>query len=186
VLGPPSLPSAASAAPITLTPTLAVPPSPTAPPTPAPAALSPTGATASSVVGNRAKFAADMAIDGDPATCWQEGKAQEQGEWLEVTFAAARVDAVLLWNGYQLSEDAYYANRRLRDVEISVDGGVPLAVRLPDQLEPFRVELGGIEGATRIRITIVTTYDPRKTDYPGSPFDDAALSEVEVIGVPAS
>lgn len=181
----PEVPSGATSAPslppqITQTPTLAPTPAPTPEP---PSALVLLGATASSVVGNREKFAPDKAIDGDPRTSWQEGAAQEAGQWLEVEFAPARVHALVIWNGYQESEASYFANRRLRDVRITFDAGPPIETRLEDTMEPITVEVAGVDRATRMRIEIVTTYDPRRTDYPGSPFDDCALSEVQVIGV---
>ena len=131
-----------------------------------------------------AKFAAAKAIDGDPATCWQEGKPVEKGQWIEVTFGKARVDSITLYNGYELSNDAYYSNLRLRDVTVSVNGGKAIPVQLKDALGPQRFDLGGIAGGTKIRVTIVSTYASKKTSWPGSPFDDAALSEIVVEGVP--
>ncbi len=153
-------------------------------PTPASVQLSLTSATASSVVGNRAKFAADMAIDGNPKTCWQEGKPTEKGQWIEVTFAKARVDAITMYNGYQLSDDAYFANLRLKDITVSINGGDPIKIRLEDVKGPQRFELGAIDGATKVRVTIVSTYASKKTSYVDSPFDDAALSEIAVEGTP--
>jgi hypothetical protein len=158
--------------------------SPTASPTPGPVQLELTSAKASSVVGNKAKFAAAMAIDGDPKTCWQEGKATEKGQWIEVTFPAARLDAITLYNGYELSDDAYLANLRLKDITVSVNGGDPISIQLKDAQGPQRFELGAIAGATKIRITIVSTYASKKTAYPNSPFDDAALSEIVLEGLP--
>ena len=179
--GPGSIATSApqSAAPSTPSVELAAPS-----PTPASVQLSLTSATASSVVGNRAKFAAGMAIDGDPKTCWQEGKATEKGQWIEVTFAKARVDAITMYNGYQLSDDAYFANLRLKDITVSINGGDPIKIRLEDVKGPQRFELGAIDGATKVRVTIVSTYASKKTSYTNSPFDDAALSEIAVEGTP--
>lgn len=144
-----------------------------------------TSAKASSVVGNRAKFAAAMAIDGDPKTCWQEGNATEKGQWIEVSFAPSRVDAVVLDNGYQASTALYKGNLRLKDVLISVNGGTPIKATLQDTTKPQRIEVGGVTSATTVRITIQTTYPSVKTSVSGTPFDDAALGEIELIGVPA-
>jgi hypothetical protein len=141
-------------------------------------------AKASSVIGNRSKFSADKAIDGDPTTCWQEGKTTEKGQWIEVTFARTRVTSVTLYNGYELSDDAYFANLRLKDVEVSVNGGKAIPIRLKDAKGPQQFELGSIAGATRMRITIVSTYASKKTAFTNSPFDDAALGEIVVEGVP--
>ncbi len=152
--------------------------------TPASVQLTLKTATASSVVGNRAKFAAAMAIDGDPKTCWQEGKATEKGQWIEVTFATSRVDAITMYNGYQLSDDAYFANLRLKDINVSINGGDPIKIRLEDVQGPQRFELGAVDNATKLRVTIVSTYASKKTAYANSPFDDAALSEIVVDGTP--
>ena len=161
---------------------------PASTPSPAPGvAIAIASAKASTVVGDRPKFGAAMAIDHDFRTAWQEGATDEAGQWIEVTFGpVARLDAVVINNGYQLSVAAYQGNRRLKDIKITVDGGAPITVRLKDDPKAQRVDLGGIVGATTLRIEIVTTYDPKKTSYAGSPFDDASISEIALIGVPGT
>jgi hypothetical protein len=154
---------------------------PTAEPEAAPLTL--TGAAASSVVGGLARFAADQAIDGSIKTCWQEGSKVEKGQWIEVSFGPARVDAVVINNGYGASAALYKGNHRLKVVQISVDGGEPMEVTLKDSTKSQRIELGGISGATRLRITIVSVYPAVKTAVSGTPFDDAALGEIGVVGV---
>jgi Double zinc ribbon len=160
----------------------------TAPPSaaPKPVALVFTGAGASSVVGNLPKFAADRAIDGDPATCWQEGSRIEKGAWIEVTFAPSRVTSLVLTNGYNASQALYRGNLRLKDITISVDGGAPVKARLADTGDPQKVNIKDVASATRVRITIVTTYPSVQTKVSGTPFDDAALGEIVVMGVPGS
>ncbi len=149
-----------------------------------PVELALTGATASSVAGNRAKFQPAKAIDGDPATSWQEGSAREKDQWIEVAFDTARADSLVIRNGYQASDALFKGNRRLKDVLVSVDGGSPAAVRLKDSQKPQTIDLGGVSGATSVRVTIVTTYPGQATSVSGTPFDDAAVSELSVIGVP--
>lgn len=191
----PAAPSSAAStdASATLTPTLA--PSHTVVPSEAASAsaaiaesvqLTTTGATASSVVGDRADFAADKAIDGRLDTCWQEGAADEAGEWIEITFDASRLDYVVVYAGYQLSHDAYLANRRPENVLVSVNGGPPTAFTLVDAEQPQRLDLDDTDGATSIRLEIASTFDPEATDYPGSPFDDLAISEIRPFGVAGS
>ena len=141
-----------------------------------------TGAAASSVVGGLAKFAADRAIDGDNKTCWQEGAKAEKGQWIEVAFASSRVVAVDIVNGYGASTALYKGNHRPKVVRISVDGGEPVEVKLKDTAKVQRIKLGEIAGATKLRITIVSVYAAVKTAVSGTPFDDAAISEISVIG----
>lgn len=169
----------------TPTPTPTPTPQPTAPPTEAVSDLvTLTGASASSVVGNREKFSADKVIDARLDTSWQEGATDEAGQWIEVTFGPARVDYIVIHSGYQLSYDAYLANRRPREILVSLDGGTPVPFTLADTVDPQRLDLDGSGDSTRIQIEIVSTYDPEKTDYPGSPFDDMAISEIVVFGFP--
>ena len=154
--------------------------------TPKAKAIAITGAVASSVVGDLAKFQPEKAIDGDPKTSWQEGAIDESGQWIEVLFDPATVTAVVIRNGYGASTALYKSNLRPRDVEISVGGAAPVKVRLKDTSKPQTIAVDGAPGAGSVRITILTTYPSVKTGVNGSPFDDAAISEISLLGVPGS
>jgi ribosomal protein L40E len=188
VMRPAPVPPGATTVPsVTFTPTL--PPSAAVPSSDVPSAppaesvqLTLTGATASSVVGNKEKFDAAKVIDGSLETCWQEGSADEKGEWVEVTFEPSRLDYVVIYSGYQLSNDAYRANRRPENILVSVNGGAPIAFVLADSEQPQRLDVDDAAGATTVRIEIVTTFDSEATSYPGSPFDDLAISEIRAFG----
>ncbi len=145
-----------------------------------------TGAAASSVLGDQAAYLAQKAIDGDPKTSWQEGSDTEKGQWIEVSFGPARVDAVVIRNGFGKSPALFKSNLRPKDVLISINGGTPVAVRLKDTLNAQKIALGPVSGATNLRITIQTTYPSVKTSVSGSPFQDAAISEISVIGTAGS
>ena len=153
---------------------------------PKPKALALTDAVASSVVGDLDKFAADKAIDGNAKTCWQEGSPTEKGQWIEVTFAPAKVTSLVITNGYNASKALYRGNKRLKDIEVSINGGAPVKIRLDDSGSPQKVNFKDVAGATTLRITIVSTYGSVKTSVSGTPFDDAALGEIVVMGVPGS
>jgi len=153
---------------------------------PRPKALALTGAVASSVVGDLDKFAAEKAIDGNAKTCWQEGSATEKGQWIEVTFAPSKVTSLVITNGYNASKALYRGNKRLKDIEVSINGGAPVKVRLDDSGSPQKVNVKDVAGATTLRITVVSTYGSVKTSVSGTPFDDAALGEIVVMGVPGS
>ena len=88
--------------------------------------LSPTGATASSVILDLAKFQPGKAIDGDRDDELAGGRPREKDQWIEVAFAPSRADAVVIRNGYQASNALYRSNRRLKDVLVSVGGGTPI------------------------------------------------------------
>ncbi len=153
-----------------------------APGTPVPLVL--TKAKASSVAGDRPKFQPGMAIDGDPDTAWQEGAQQEKDQWIEVAFDASRADTLVVRNGYQASQAQFRGTRRLKDVLVTVNGGKAIPVKLKDSMKPQEIDLGGVSGATKVRITIVSTWPGEATSVDGTPFDDAAVSELTVLGVP--
>jgi hypothetical protein len=158
-------------------------------PTPAPLAGKPlklTGASASSIAnGNTAKYGPQLAIDGSLKTSWQEGSPTENGQWIEVSFGPSTVTAVVVRNGFQASTPLYKGNLRLKDVLISVDGGAPLPVQLKDTTNAQKFDLTPVPGATHVRITIVSTYPSVKTAVSGTPFHDAAVSEISVFVVKA-
>ncbi len=184
----PAPPGATTIPSVTFTPTL--PPSPgTSPggsvsPGTESGQLTLTGAKASSIVGNRAKFKADRVIDGNLQTCWQEGAKDEKGQWIEVSFAPSRLDYVVIYSGYQLSHDAYLGNARPENVVVSVNGGPPEPFLLIDSEQPLRLDVEDTPGATTVRIEIVSSFDAIKTSYPGSPFDDLSISEIRAFGGP--
>ena len=147
------------------------------------AQLTLTGATASSVLGDLPRYQPGKAIDGDPKTSWQEGKAQEKNQWIEVAFGSARADTLVVRNGAQASTAQYRGNRRPKDIVVAV-GGKSIPFRLKDTLKPQQIDLGGVTGATSVRITIVSTYAGEATTAPNTPSDNAAVSEISVLGVP--
>lgn len=161
---------------------------PTPTPTPAPKAeaLVLLGASASSVVGDLPKFQPTMAIDGDPDTCWQEGAQREKGEWIEVVFAPSKVTAVIITNGYNASKALYSGNRRLKDIEVQVGNAAPATFRLKDTGSPQKLDVKNVSGAVAVRITILSTYPSVATSVVGTPFDDAALGEIVVMGIPGA
>jgi ribosomal protein L40E len=144
--------------------------------------LTATGATASSVVGDREKFAPAMVIDGALDTSWQEGAEDEAGEWVEVTLAPSRLDYVVIYSGYQLSHDAWLGNLRPQNVVVSVNGSGHDGFVLADSEQPQRLDIADTAGATTVRIEIVSAFASESTAYPGSPFDDLAISEIRLFG----
>ena len=70
-----------------------------------------------------------------------------------------------------------------KDVIVKV-GGKSIPFRLKDTMKAQQVDLGGVTGATSLRITIVTHLPGRGHDRPNTPSDNAAVSEISVLGVP--
>ncbi len=143
-----------------------------------------TGAKASSVANDLPRFQPAKAIDGDLKTSWQEGKAAEKNQWIQVAFDPARADTLVVRNGNQASAAAFKGYRRLKDVLVTVGNGKAIAFRLKDTMKAQQIDLGGVAGATSVRITIVSTYPGQATTAANTPTDDAGVSELSVLGVP--
>lgn len=94
--------------------------------------------------------------------------------------------SLVLTNGYNASQALYKGNRRLKDIAISVNGATVLEIRLKDTGKPQKINVKDVAGANTLRITILSTYASSKTSVSGTPFGDAALGEIEVMGVPGS
>jgi hypothetical protein len=174
-----SLPVLASLA--RMTPSPAVAPTPTLLQEPVRLAIG--SAEASSFALGRPRYAPANAIDGKLDTSWQEGAPTEAGQWIEISVERATLDRLVVFNGWQWTDDSYFANLRLREIQVLVDDAEAAAVTLEDRTGGQEVALHGAVGS-RVRIVIASTYDSesRPEFSPDSPFDDAAISEIELYG----
>lgn len=117
-------------------------------------------------------------IDDDPTTAWNEGESGDgAGERLELTLAGPTdVTGLLVWNGYQAGDD-FAQHNRVRMLRLDIGDRI-FRVRLLDRRGPQAIDLPAPVTAERIGLEIVATF-------PGNRYNDAALSELEVLGVPA-
>lgn len=127
-------------------------------------------------------FPPTLAVDGDPTTPWKEGAKDEDGQWIDVTFAKATVTAILISNGNQGPPPGEYdRNQRLRKVVLTI-GKQQFNWTLEDTPNEQRLTLDTpVEGATKVRLTIRTVYPSTATG--GKATDGTALGEITVMGV---
>jgi hypothetical protein len=158
---------------------LATTPAPPRPPG-APASVPVAGVRASSSLpaSGVASYGPSNIVDENPETAWNEAASGPgPGEWIELRLAEpATVTRLLVWNGYQKGAQ-FVENSRLRTVSLAV-GPRTFTVDLLDVEGPQAVDLPEPVRAERVRLTVERVY-------PGSRYPDAAVSEVEVIGVVA-
>ncbi|MBM4371232.1 MAG: hypothetical protein FJ098_06235 [Deltaproteobacteria bacterium] len=124
-------------------------------------------------------YDASTLLDGVLETAWSEGaRGSGVGEWVEIQLpAAAAVDHVRVWNGYQKVKndkfgDRFPINERVRELEVDPGTGEPFTLTLEDRKEPQDIPLNGTR-TDRIRLTIRSVY-PAK-------FKDTTLSEIRVF-----
>jgi hypothetical protein len=111
-------------------------------------------------------------LDG-PETAWVEGAAGDgSGEWIRFTQAAelgaATFRTIRVWNGYQKSEKAFRENGRVRELEVSWQGGSE-RVSLADRRGEQAVRLSRPITTPWVRFAILSAY-------PGGKGSDTAIS----------
>lgn len=136
----------------------------------------PRAVSASSILeaSNTRDYRATNLLDGDLGTAWNEGAPGPGiGEWVRLEFSRPLVLARLeIANGYQQDEDRFYANGRVKSLEVEYSNGATQLVDLLDTLG-FQAIDPAVQETEWIKLTIVSVY-PHRT------WDDTALSEVRV------
>lgn len=127
--------------------------------------------------GGDGTYDATNLVDGDPTTAWNEAASGDgTGEWVELRLAEpAAVRRLLLWNGYQ-KEERFAQHPRVRSLSIQA-GDRSFTVTLLDDEGPMSVDLPAPVRTDTVRLTIGSVY-------PGARYNDAALSEVEILAQP--
>ena len=124
-----------------------------------------------SSVGN--SYVPENMIDGDRTTSWQEG-AEDFGEGNNITISFdSRTDIsyIVIYNGNQYSEEYYYQNNRLKDINIIVEDE-DFPIELEDAMDPQIIKLDGVKECENISLEIVSVYA-------GSKYNDTCVSEIE-------
>jgi len=120
--------------------------------------------------------------DFDPRTAWVTDRNGGVGESLTLTLRTPqRVDQIGIMPGYAKSKALYFANNRVRHLEIAVNGTHTVTADLPDEFlagdawskKGYRlIDLGDYAGPARtIKLTV-------KQIYRGSAYNDLCISEI--------
>lgn len=126
------------------------------------------------------EYPAQAVRDTDPATAWVAGKSS--GETLTLTLTKPqRVDRIGIIPGCAKSKSLYFANNRIREVDVSVNGRRVATAALPDEYISFWpaskkayqwIDLGRYAGEAK---TIALTV---RSVYAGTKAGDTCISEV--------
>jgi hypothetical protein len=115
-----------------------------------------------------------------PSTAWAEGvPGSGIGESITLTLPKpAQVKSIGIVNGYAETEELYRANNRVASFEVSVNGGKPARVAVPDErltTECFYFELPPSEDLVKtVKLTIAEVYE-------GTSHDDTCLSDITLV-----
>ena len=122
-------------------------------------------------------YVARNVYDGDFSTAWTEnGYGTGEGEWIEVSFDKRIPGALTIYNGYQKSEDLYYQNARIMDVEIEFLNGQKYRVTLSDVMGPQTIVFPNLEKTNGFRLTILSAYE-------GYRWEDNNITEIEMADI---
>ncbi len=125
-------------------------------------------------------FAAEALRDFSRKTCWVEGAPGPGiGEAVTLTLPKpGKVARVGLVNGYAKDQQLYEANNRIKRLDVSVNGGKPFSVAVPDErltTEHHYFDLPQPNSAVKtIKLTIAEVYK-------GTQFDDTCLTDIVLV-----
>lgn len=125
-------------------------------------------------------------VDENIKTAWVEGKEGSGiGEWVKINFGdifanisgynfteGRDINSINIINGYAKNETIYYANNRVKKLEISFNDGTSFVTELKDGiLEQQKIELPEPKKVSSVKFTILDVYQ-------GSKYDDTCISEI--------
>jgi hypothetical protein len=85
------------------------------------------------------------------------------------------LDTLQITNGLATSDSLFRANNRIKKIDLSVNGGDPVTVQLPDQMDPFNIKLPESTDVVRtIRLTI-------RQVYPGAKYQDTCITRIRLL-----
>ncbi len=122
----------------------------------------------------------DLIMDYDTSTAWVEGKANDGiGEWVKFKLPdneKVRINKIEITNGYQKSEELYYANNRVRKIQIDFSDGTSVIEELADNNfgDVDTIYLPQEKLTSYVKITILDVYA-------GSKYKDTCISEVNFL-----
>ncbi|MFV1999075.1 MAG: discoidin domain-containing protein [Acidimicrobiia bacterium] len=139
----------------------------------------PTSVTASSQLSDR--FGAEMLIDGDPETRWNDDSLRGAGAWMEFTFGTpVQITEIEFQN--VTDDEAFRRNYKIQGYTITVnDLNVPISGRLVNSNQPQRVLVASVDTIT-LRIEVTTTHLAEPVGE-NPPFNELALQEIRFFGV---
>ena len=109
-------------------------------------------------------------------TAWVEGKVGNGiGESVVLSKFSTTPHQIAIYPGYGKSRKLYYANNRIKSLDISINQKPPFKVHLDDKIDPWHIIELPVTNAeiNRIEVTISDVYK-------GTQYQDTAISRLEL------
>jgi hypothetical protein len=127
---------------------------------------------------NRFKYGPESLFDNEPTTAWVEGvDGQGIGEWIVIEFDGLRVvNDIQMVNGYMKDRLLYEKNSRVKEMKVEFSGREKRTIVLKDTGASQSIALPKDQPikAYWVKFTIESVY-------PGTKFEDTAISELHVV-----
>lgn len=147
-------------------------------------------------------YVAEKMTDGNLNTCWADGAGEDgAGQFIDIEFdSTMQVFAVLIVNGFARSEELFYKNNRVKQMDASGtcdpeayisnresfesysdcdSAWKPVNAKIPWASCTIACDMGDASlCAKKLRLTV-------KEIYPGSKYDDVCISEIYILGATA-
>jgi hypothetical protein len=123
------------------------------------------------------KYCASNMLDFDLNTTWSEGnKNSGKGEWISLELEEeTELTALLLFSGYAKSEELYYANARIKQIELHINDKKVGNYVVEDGFYPKQIPIN--QKANKLKLVIIDVYH-------GSKYHDCCVSELMLIKKP--
>lgn len=117
-------------------------------------------------------YSANMIIDEDVKTAWQEGEEDfGLGKSILIQFEKTKLNYIVIYNGNQSNEKAYKKNNRLKAVSIIINEEIN-EIELEDSMEPQVIRIEGADDVSEVKLEIQSVYE-------GTAFNDTCIAEIE-------
>lgn len=138
----------------------------------------PATASATSILSPDTAYQPANLTDSRYDIAWSTDGKKNDGRGESVTFDFSKpmsISGLMVWNGYQRSDEHFKANGRVKSLQVSGSAGTPEMVSLQDTMAPQRIMLAKALSATsRVTLTI-------KDIIPGEKYKDLLLSELRFL-----
>lgn len=138
----------------------------------------PATASATSVLSPDTAYQPANLVDSRYDIAWSTDGKKNDGRGESVTFDFSKpvsVSGLMVWNGYQRSNEHFKANGRVKSLRVSGGTGTSEVVALQDSMTPQRILLArALPSASRVTLTIVDIV-------PGDKYRDVLLSELRFL-----
>lgn len=138
----------------------------------------PATASATSILSPDTAYQPANLVDSRYDIAWSTDGKKNDGRGESVTFYFTKpfsISGLMVWNGYQRSNEHFKANGRVKSLQVSGGTGTPEVLNLRDIMAPQRILLTkALPAASRVTLTI-------KDIVPGDKYKDVLLSELRFL-----